>query len=623
MHLRSNSKWLRQVGAWLVCALAATTPFDVQAAGFVGTSASTPVEERIAVAVSGSRSTAFFQLRVESQGGPFAIVVPVDDGAALDWSSRAFFEALEGATAPRVLAPEAIDATCAPSEVAAAHVFGDLDGTPPLEPTETAVLDGSAAVEVWATERSLSISEDLAAVMASEDAGTRFFVAKFDAPEGTYLTKTLRVVGPSLVSSLPLAYARSGSSPLRIVSFSIGAGRALPSGTPVQIDASNLALKAADETSNYADLLSDAFQGAPTAPYLLDMTSHQSLAVDVSLGEDGPDAQAFLHGYFDRAAVYGETRDQPSSCIEQATAVLSQSLPVGTTCPRADLGVVGGLAPCASDTFGPGVLDPSLLRCGRSVDDLAIVLSDLEPDEAWLTRATFLLPPATSGISRSVTFPGGARIDPALHAGSVDLTGCDTTGQGGSGEGGAGDEGGGAINGPGANGTSSGGNVVDVPIYSSDGCTCDGAPAIVGYVEESESEAPDAYYVDDCSGDSSGSYDEYDADDCSGETSGSGEFLDDGCSSESYDSAGDGCSGESDGGDACSGDSASGDACSGDSGADDLCSGDGADEACAVRPVNGASRRRGRLSPFVYGALALIVPIRRLTRRRVASRANG
>jgi len=64
-----------------------------------------PAEQRIAVSVGPSRTTVWTSLRFESNPGPVGIVIPVSDGAMLDESTDAWFEALETATAPRILPP--------------------------------------------------------------------------------------------------------------------------------------------------------------------------------------------------------------------------------------------------------------------------------------------------------------------------------------------------------------------------------------------------------------------------------------------------------------------------------------------------------------------------------------
>ncbi|MBK8940704.1 MAG: hypothetical protein IPM79_24575 [Polyangiaceae bacterium] len=590
----------RHAALWGACTLLAASR-EAYAVGWLGGPGSSPTEERIAIASSLERTTLVVQVRFTSAGGPVAVLIPVDEGAMAAWSSRAFFEGLEDATAPRVVAPDSIDGMC--GDEPASFVFSDAEPLAPLDATEIAIVQSPADVAPWAAERGLLLTPALTSALGEAAPAQRFLIARFEAPEGDSLTRALRVVAPGASSSLPLELTAAGTTPLRIVTWTFGAGRAIPAGSELFLDASRLTLGAAEKTSNYPSLLEAAFGAELSDPYLIDMSSHPSLAEAVALGDPGPVAPAFSSSYFSRAAEYGEAIETPSTCIQSAAAILGQSAPVGTACPRSEVAIVGAAA-CTSDAFQPGQVDPALLRCGAALDDLAVILSDVEPDEVWLTRSTIMLAPAAVATQRTLTFAAGPRLDPVLEAGAVDLSGC-PDGSGGAGGAGAG---GGAVNGPTSSGT--GGTVVEVPIYSSDGCTCDGAPAVVGYVEETESEAPDAYYVDECSGDTSGSYE---GDDCSSTTeSGSDSAFDD-CSCEdtgSYDTSEDACSG---------GDSSS-DSCGGDTGGEGS---EGCDFECAVRTKPAAGKRpRRRLNVIVYAALFVIVPVRRWTRRRACRPTN-
>ena len=72
---------------------------------WLASSSLTPVEQRIAVSVGPQRTTLWTSLRFEAAGGIVGVVVPAPPGASLDWSSDAWMEALEVATAPRIFPP--------------------------------------------------------------------------------------------------------------------------------------------------------------------------------------------------------------------------------------------------------------------------------------------------------------------------------------------------------------------------------------------------------------------------------------------------------------------------------------------------------------------------------------
>src|SRR5690349_18695684 len=61
--------------------------------------AALPLDQRVAVAVSASRTTIWTNLRLDTAAAPVGLLIPVPPGAALDHSSDAWFEALDDATA--------------------------------------------------------------------------------------------------------------------------------------------------------------------------------------------------------------------------------------------------------------------------------------------------------------------------------------------------------------------------------------------------------------------------------------------------------------------------------------------------------------------------------------------
>jgi hypothetical protein len=601
--------------AAVLAALALAAP-----AGGVGVVTSAPadsVEQRFALSVGPSRVALWSQVRLDGPGGTTGIVLPVTNGAAVDWGSRAFFESLEVATAPRILPPDGAPAVCPGDEPEPlVHVAGDVQGGPTLEPLDAQILDDAPAVTTWAGAHGLSLTPALQTVLQTSGSA-RFFVARFDAPPGVSLTKALRVVSPGGDAIFPLVLSQAGASPLRAVLWSVGPGRARLDGNVVTVDTSSLVFDVGNVTSNYDELLMEALgvQGS----YVLEVSSHESLRDTLPATPGGPVIESVVRTYFERAADFGETARDPAACTVEAAVVLGQSAVVGTACPRSDLGVAGGGAPCAGDVVDPGEVSPDLLRCGALSDDLAILLSDLEPDEVWLTRSVILVPPGAVGSNLETDFPGGPRVDPIVGATSIDLSGCGdgTGGGGGSGPSGTG-SGAGSGAGPGA-GTGTPGGYVEVPVYAYDGCACGGEYVVVGYAEAAAEEAPEeGYFVDDdgCSGDTADAFEDdvYASDppdDCGGETyAGSDSYYDDGCGCEASDAdtiADDGCS--------CDGADSAGevsDACSCDASAP---SGDGCFDDCAVRP----QRRPRPLNRVVYVALGLIVPLRRLSRPKRAA----
>jgi hypothetical protein len=588
-----------------------------------------PVEARIAVASDPLSTRAWYSLRVESTAGDFGVVVPVPAGSSVDYGLPSFVEALEVASSPRIIPPTSTQVTCAASAgQPLVDVAGDLAPAVTLTPVETTILATVDDVRSWASSRGLTIPAALDARLSA--LGPSYFaVARFAAPSGVSRTRPLRVVSPGASPAYPLSLVVAGTQDVDVHAFAIGRHRATLAGTEASIDVASLSFDAAARTSNYDALLVQAL--GPPGAVVLQMSSHPSLRDSVPV--DAPGAtpiEAVARTYFARAAATGEATLDPDACTGQAAVILGQSAHLGTTCPRSAVGVAGGAAPCLDDVIDPGEVDPALLRCGALADDLAVALSDLEPDEAWLTRGAMRVPASNVGSDVGVTFPDSVvRLDPIVEAGKLDLSGC---GDGGGTPGTGGGSGTGSGSGPsgstgsGPSGSGSGGTVVEVPVYAHDGCACDGTWVLVDYVEVSDSDPPEAYYdeSDSCSGDTTGTGDGSDTsidsystsgDDCAGDTTGTAgdTTLDEGCScDDTSGTSSDACSGDSSSSDACSGDSSSSDACSGDTGADD----------CAVRRESRASNgaikaRRKKLSVLVYGLLAIVIPLRRLTRKRI------
>lgn len=596
------------VALGLAGALLLSATEEARAVGLMAAGEKKAIEQRLALSVGPGRVSLWSQVRVDGPGGEIAIVLPVTDGTAIDWGSRAFFESLQAASAPRVIPPDGAPAVCPGDDPETlVEVVGDVAGGATLEPVETLVLDDLPAVEAWATSHGLTISSGLN--VALQTAGSaRFFVARFAAPNGPALTKALRVVVPGGTPTIPLVLSQASTQPVDVVLWSVGPGRADIEGTPALVDTSDLVFDVGAVSSNYRDLLSSALSTPASVVY--QMASHEGLRDTIPVAEGGPTIESVIRTYFERAAQLGEVVGDPDVCVTSAAVVLGQSTRLGTTCPRSQLGVAGGVAPCTADTIDGGEVDPALLRCGPVADDVAILLSDQIPKDAWLTRAAARIPVGQFGADKTVTFATGDRLDPIVSSTSIDLSGCGGNGQGGmpgSGSTGAGD-----TSGVGPSAGSGTQTFVEVPVYVYDGCACGGEYIIVDYESVDSEEAPDGYYVDEgdgCSSETADTYvdDDYSTDapdDCSGETyDGSDSAVDDGCGcdtsdAESIDAEGCSCDAPESGADSC------------DCGEGIDATGDGCGDDCATKPL----RKPRRLNRYVYILLGILIPLRRASR---------
>lgn len=589
--------------AALAAALGAT---DARGDGVIAGSELRPVEQRIAIAVGAGRTTTWSSLRFDGPGGTVALVVPVRAGAALDGTSRAFFEALEDATAIRVVPPDQKPALC-PGDASKPtySVEGDVEGAPALGWDDVVVLPSSVDVQAWAAQQGLIVDPLLVGGMdAIDDATTSFAVLRFTAPAGPVVTRTLRVVSPGEFTTLPFVLSVAGTSDLRITAWQLGHERARLSGVEVTLDPEGLDYDAGKDTSNYRELLGGVL--SDPSRYVVEASSHFALASSVSLFDGTASIPGTMAGYFERSVLAGDTTGDAAGCTFKAATALGQMAAFGLACPRADLGFVD---PPTSCTPTPGAVDVDALACGGVTDDFAIAFSETTAFEAWVTRSTLRLAPHQAGVDAAVSFGPGPVVEPVAEAAKIDTSHCDSASSTGSGP----------------PPSTSGGGTVEVPVYQHEGCDCSGNYVLIGYedVADTGSDAPDALYddgSDGCSGSpDEGLYTNAPGDDCAYDP---GDTADtEGCDCSSDADAG-GCDDAGEFGDDCA--SGAGDSC--DTGAD-ACSGfDASGCDCAVATHDHrtgkakharASKRRPvslRLSPIVYGLALVLIPARR--RRR-------
>ena len=241
-------------------ALLTTATLTAHGTGSLSSGSHTPLEQRVALSIGPSRTTLWTQLRVSTQAGPFAIVLPAADGASLDWTDDAWFEALDMATAPRVQPPSGAVAAC-PGESPPAdpiHLVGNPLHVDPIAAVEVVVLDDADAVASWALSNSMMVTVALYDSMVTLGA-TRFVAARFDAPNADVVTPALRVSGPAISSVLPLVLSHAdASSDLLVTSWTIAQGRAALDGPAASLDDAQLSYDAANATTNYIGVRSSA-----------------------------------------------------------------------------------------------------------------------------------------------------------------------------------------------------------------------------------------------------------------------------------------------------------------------------------------------------------------------------
>jgi uncharacterized protein DUF2330 len=598
--------------------LVATLSGHARASGaWISSAPLEPVEQRVAVSVGPDRTTLWTSLRFDASAGKVGIIVPAPPESSLDFSSDAWFEALEVATAPRVF-PPADESPYCPGQSGPASVFdiaGHVAHTTSLPVDDVAVLDDAGAVALWAAKGGLDLSPELATSLGALG-GVRFVAVRFVAPGGPAITRTLRVAMPGAPPLLPLALTRAGAKPLLVTSFTIGAGRAVASGSvPVTIAPGELAWNAKEKKSNYLDARAAALEAEGSDGAITECAGAPPLATNVSIAGGTASIDGLVTAFFDRTAAYGDSLVDPASCIASAAVALTSSSLVAASCPRAELGVVDP-APSCVESVPVGGVDPAKLRCGGIADDLAVALSGLYPTDAWVTRQSSQIPAGKYGVDWPLLFNGGAQVSPVLTAKGLDFAGCGNASTS-------------AATGSASGGMSTGGVTVS---SGSDSGSSGMIFAGVGGSTPSGGVGSGQNGGDDSSGSGSFSGAPLDVNcGCSGTVDTSSDTTSsDSCDGSSDTSSGS-CSGDSSSGDTCSGDSSSGDSCDGSSGSDASCDGGGSDASCdsgggdldcgggasdcSAFGARGKKRVAPRFSVMALALVGLIAPLRRRGRR--------
>jgi hypothetical protein len=554
-----------------------------------------PIEERVAIATSPSRTVIWTNVRYDAKAGAFAVIVPVPTGASIDVASDAWLEALENATAPRVFPPTGASPFCS-GENGNPNVF-TIEGEPShttSPPPNAFLLADSSAVLTWASQNGLALPAQTAAALDAIT-GARFLALRIDAT-GPGVTPTIRVVMPAGSVVLPLAVTRAGADDLRVTTYAIGGGLATPTGgLAAKLSPAEILWSAKNQTTNYLELRSNAIVTEGLAGFLTESASHTSLAESISIAKGTATIESVLSSYYERASSYGDAPNDVSACIAQGAAALSSNSTLGTACPKAGLGVVDGPSSCVE---GPDGTPPDHLRCGDA-DDLAIALSNASPGDAWVTRFSMVIPAGSAGPDLPLTFGIGASVTPVLTAGKIDDSGCGSSSSSSTSSGSSG-----MTSTSSSGGTSSGvvnpGQPVDdwtadnsgIDVNIGGSCDCGGGTS---------STAADT--TDSCSGDSGGSQ----TDTCGGDSSSSS----DSCSGDSGGSQTDTCSGDSSGSSGCDSGGSSSSGCDSGGGSSG-CSGGGED--CSIGP-RVHRRPAPKASVLLLGLLAVLAPLRRRGRK--------
>jgi hypothetical protein len=528
-----------------------------------------------------------------------ALVFPVKPGTALDGAASAasWLAALDGATAVRVLPPDA--PVCDVAD-------GAIDGSPTrfpaavsIAPHEVAELSSYAELVAFADSRSLVV--DGATQAALEPSSGPYVALVYSLPGGLARTEAVRESSPADAVDRGIDVPRH-SEPTAVTLFVLDVARTALRGLDefAAADVGAVWLAALGH-SDYVERRGDLLAAGAGSRYLIEATGAAPLFDPEPLPAPSAPIQPAVDAYVD-GAVRGSVIDDPEACLTKIDAVRASDAPLGRACAPGTLANVAdptGIA-CV-ERWRSGELDPDLVRCDGA-DDLALAFSGRRLDGVVVTRVTTVLG-ANTPDSFTIDAVAAAPVSPVIRASSVDGAVCSDTG---------------AWTGvtPGSGPDTSGGS--DTTVIVSEGPEY----YYVDHTSESCACGTSSSENDGCSSDTSSS-----SEDCSGSTDSGG----DGCSSDSSDQSSEDCSSDSsDSGDGCSSDSSSesGDGCSGDSSGSDSggadCSGstDSAGDGCSANGESGGcslsrlGHRRPRLSLLTFIMSVIVLPIRRATSKR-------
>lgn len=346
----------------------------------------------VAVAVTPGNVTTWVRMRFVGAADSVAWLVPVPPDAAVDLASPMWLDALEDATAPRILTPDATPAgaTCAP--MAAITSKGDASAPPTV--AAMAIADDPAALALILATWGFSpgaLAEPAAAAVAE---GQRLLVLRLDLSQGT--TPTLRIHAPG--SSTPMLLAHTPLSEPYTV-WMLTDGRASLAGTTeLAVPPASLTWVSASAT-NYEPTRTALL--ADSARSVLEATG-PAAAKTISVLAGSGAVPGLVEAYAARVA------PTTPEAIDAVRATLD-ALP--TLPPACSLGTLVKGPPCAAK---PTALDSGPLA---GATDLRFAFAGTTAAR-WLTRIVTVTPPGASCHAIGCTTHTAPAVSPLVHAGS-------------------------------------------------------------------------------------------------------------------------------------------------------------------------------------------------------------
>ena len=383
---------------------------------------------RMALAVSPAHSVLWDQIKYAGSPTDFAWVLPVKGDAVLQLSNDAWFETLDASTSAQIISPQyscspppsssGFGCACGGSASAKSFALGGADGRnapPPVTvthegtvgPYETVTLHANVpdALPSWLTAHGYAISPSVKPILDAYTAeGFDFIALRLLPGAGVQQMKPVRVVTSGMSATLPLRMVAAGTGPeVAVTLFVIGEGRWEAQNFPnAVLDPAALTWDFDTKSSDYSTVRSalmatnggrtwnNAFaqQGSLLSQ---DTSSGQGLTITVGASSYATFAEAYVQqGVANGEATTTDCLTELAGIAGSKEQVSGDCLSQGATGPGADGGTADAGVPCSAPS---GEIDASQLACG-GLDDLAVALVGLHPQDVWLTRLEANLPRA-------------------------------------------------------------------------------------------------------------------------------------------------------------------------------------------------------------------------------------
>jgi hypothetical protein len=262
-------------------------------------------QARYALAISPAQTTRWASIHIEKFPGAMAWLLPIRPGARVDEVSDAWFEALELATAPRV-----VPASCGSTPpVRATRVEGLPDRVPTVRSLESTVIDDAPALRAFAGEWALELPPEIESRF--DDLRARgFSLAAFlyAGPAGGGFTRTVRVSDDAF-PSVPLFMTLGAKGPVRVTAFLIGAARARLGAEPeVEIDPASVTF-APDGSTSYETMRTQELLAGGGQSWVIEASERDLLLTGARRPGGVEVTPPIAPAYDQRAASYGDTPD--------------------------------------------------------------------------------------------------------------------------------------------------------------------------------------------------------------------------------------------------------------------------------------------------------------------------